>query len=299
MIDLDREPDGLRATVVFEPAGHRLDEVVAEARSAIDSAHASGVRQVRWRAPLGDEGSRRVAWACGFTFEGSLRGDWYADGHLTDSWTATLLADDSREPKTRWLDAVELTAPGVVLRDQAPGDRDRYVETMADPETLIWLGSLALPSTPDEFDRMLASRHVGASMGHSVAWTVAEPETDTYLATINVFGFATKDYRSAEVGYRTHPDARGRGVLSTALRRVIAHAFTPETEGGLGLGRLSLGAGDGNAASQGVARACGFVETGRDRRCYDRYDGSVVDLIRFDLLPDDPSLDRSSSDTAG
>ena len=28
----------------------------------------------------------------------------------------------------------------------------------------------------------------------------------------------------------------------------------------------------------------GFTETGRDRLCYDLYDGSIVDLVRFDLL---------------
>jgi RimJ/RimL family protein N-acetyltransferase len=86
------------------------------------------------------------------------------------------------------------------------------------------------------------------------------------------------------VGYRSHPDARGRGYVSRALRLVIAQAFTPVDDGGYGLERLSLGAGDGNVASQAVARACGFTETGRDRRSYRLADDTVVDLVRFDLL---------------
>ncbi len=284
MISLSPPPDRLRAVVTFEPGDEPLGAVVAAAGVCLDKAFAAGVRQVLWRAQVGDERSRRVAWACGFTFEGSLRGDWTDGGDVSDSWVATLLADDSREPKTRWLESARLAAPGVVLRDQSADDERRYLETMQDPQSLQWLGTLSLPKTADEFRTMLARRHYGPSMGTSVAWTVAEPDTDTYLGSINLFGMGGIDYLSAEVGYRTHPDARGRGVLSSALRLVVAHAFAPADDRGLGLERISLGAGATNLASQGVARSCGFTETGRDRQCYDLYDGTVVDLIRFDLL---------------
>lgn len=283
-------PDGMRATMTVDVATQGVDTdealhvVVQECSARLDEAFASGVRQVLWRAEVGDERSRRVAWACGFTFEGSLRGDWVSGSSVSDSWLATLLAADSREPKTRWLEPVRLTGPGVVLRDQEAADETRYVETMVDPVSLQWLGTLSLPRSPEDFRSMLARRSYGPSTGTSVTWTVAEPATDRYLASVSLFSIGGIDYKSAEVGYRTHPDARRTGVLRSALRLVIAHAFTPESDGGIGLERISLGAGDTNLGSQGVARSCGFVETGRDRRCYDLYDGSVVDLVRFDLL---------------
>jgi RimJ/RimL family protein N-acetyltransferase len=223
MIAVTVRPDGLRATLSFDAGEAPLDDVVAAAGTSIDGVFDRGAQQVVWRAPVGDVASRRVAWACGFTFAGVLRGEWLADGRLTDAWTATLLATDSREPKTRWLEPVTLAAERVVCRDQLPRDGD----------------------------------------------------------------MDGKDYKSAEVGYRTHPDARGRGVLSSALRRIVTHAFAPEDDGGLGLERISLGAGAGNVASQRVAKACGFTETGRDRRSYDLDDGTVVDLVRFDLLRSD------------
>ncbi len=284
MIRLSVARDQMRATVAFEVGDHPREHLVAEATTRIDEAFARGVRQILWRCEVGDVPSRRVAWACGFTFEGGLRRDWQTDGRLTDTWMATLLADDSREPKTRWLDAATLTAPGVVLREETAADEVRYLETMNDPESLTWLGTLSLARTPEGFDSMMARRWVGQSMGSSVAWTVAEPESGRYLASINVFGIGGRDYKSAEVSYRTHPDARGRGVLSSALRRLVTHAFTAPSDGGLGLERLSLGAGAGNIGSQAVARAGGFTETGRDRLCYHRFDGSIVDLIRFDVL---------------
>ncbi len=124
-------------------------------------------------------------------------------------------------------------------------------------------------------------------MGQALEWAIADPVTDAYLGGINLFGFDGLDHNSAEVGYRTHPAARGQGVMREAMRLVLDQAFRPEADGGYGLDRVSLDAGDGNLGSQAVARTSGFTETGRDRACYLMLDGRVVDLVRFDLLADE------------
>ena len=92
---------------------------------------------------------------------------------------------------------------------------------------------------------------------------------------------------AGEIGYWTHPDARGRGVMSQAVRLAIRHAFIPAQDGGLGRRRLQLSAADGNLASQHIARANGFVEVGRDRLAEPLGDGTFADLVRFDLLVDE------------
>jgi RimJ/RimL family protein N-acetyltransferase len=99
------------------------------------------------------------------------------------------------------------------------------------------------------------------------------------------------DLRSAlgtagEIGYWAHPDARGRGVMSQAVRLAVRHAFIPRADGGLGRRRLRLNAADGNTASQHIARANGFVQVGRDRQGEPLGDGTFADLVRFDLLVD-------------
>lgn len=180
---------------------------------------------------------------------------------------------------------IRMEVDDLVIRDLDPGDEVRYVEAMTDPESMRWLGTIpGMPRSGEAFRDMFGRHLLYPSLGESVGWTVADRNTDAYLASISLFGFGGLDYKSAEVGYRTHPSARGRGVLTRSLRAVIAHAFAPEAAGGLGLQRIHLGAGDGNAGSLGVARSLGFTETGRDRHCYDLDDGSIVDLIRFDLL---------------
>lgn len=243
------------------------------------------VPAIRWKSHVGNYASWRVAWRLGFGFDTTLAAGIDHRGEPRDAWVATLGRDDPREPQTTWMRPIRMEADDLVIRDLDPADESRYVEAMTDAESMRWLGTIpGMPRTPKAFREMMRAHLLNASLGQSVGWTVADRDTDEYLASISLFGFGGLDYKSAEVGYRTHPSARGRGVLTRSLRRVIAHAFTPETARGLGIERIHLGAGDGNAGSQGVARSLGFTETGRDRHCYDLADGSVVDLIRFDLL---------------
>ena len=93
-----------------------------------------------------------------------------------------------------------------------------------------------------------------------------------------------QDGTGGEVGYWTHPQARGRGVTTEAVRLAVRHAFVPRADGGLGRRRLRLNVADGNDASRAVALHCGFVEVGRDRSAERLGDGSYVDLLRHDLL---------------
>lgn len=242
------------------------------------------LQSVAWAANAGNYPSWRVAWRNGFTFEGTSRATLPQRGAALDAWHGTLLAADSREPKTRWLASSRLQAAGVLLREIVEVDEARFLETANDPESMQWLVSIPLARNSAAFRSLYRDRLLQASLGAAVAWTIADPATDAYLGSLSLFGIDGPDHRSAEVGYRTHPDARGAGVMTAALRRVAEHAFTAESQGGLGLRRLSLGAAAGNVASQRVAEATGFINTGRDRCCYELADGRVVDLLRFDRL---------------
>ena len=90
---------------------------------------------VIWLANVGNWASRRLAWKLGFTFEGTLR-QWLPHrGELRDAWTGTLLADDPREPRRRWIDDVVLEGPGVRLRPFREDDAARVVEACRDERT--------------------------------------------------------------------------------------------------------------------------------------------------------------------
>ncbi|MBA2443818.1 MAG: GNAT family N-acetyltransferase [Nocardioidaceae bacterium] len=292
-----RDEGGRRAEIAFgaHPDIRGRGVMTTATNLLLDYGFAEcGFENVIWMANIGNEVSRRVAWRTGFAFGGTLTAWLDHRGRLLDGWFAMLHRDDSREPKTRWLETPRLAGHDVLLREMASSDEQRFIETATDPESMHWLATSPIPRTPKAYRRALAERSVGPSTGSSVTWTIADPESDRYLGSLSMFGFRSLDYRSAEIGYRTHPDARRRGLLTQAIRLALGPAFTSEDEGGYGLHRLSLGAGEGNSGSQAVARACGFTETGRDRQCYDLNDGSVVDLIRFDLLK--PEWDRATED---
>jgi len=61
-----------------------------------------GLGVVRWRANVGNWASRRVAWKLGFTYEGLLRRFGAQRGVLVDSWVASYVPGDPREPHEPW-----------------------------------------------------------------------------------------------------------------------------------------------------------------------------------------------------
>jgi RimJ/RimL family protein N-acetyltransferase len=292
-------PTSFGGTISLEPKGSGIAEIAFGAHPGVRGRGvmttavrlildwgftAQGVHTVLWQCNAGNYGSWRVAWKNGFTFEGRSRAALPQRGKALDAWHATLLATDSREPKTDWLRPARLEANGIVVRDVAEADEKRYLETTTDRESMTWLGAIPMPRTAAAFQRVYRDRLLQASLGSALRWSIADAGDDRYLGSVSLLGLDGLDYKSGEVGYYVHPDARGRGVMTGALRLVLAHVFAAKSAGGLGLQRVSLGAAAGNPASQGVARSCGFTETGLDRRCYELPNGSVDDLVRFDIL---------------
>jgi RimJ/RimL family protein N-acetyltransferase len=267
------------------PGARNRGGMTAALRLLTDWAFAErGVQRLEWACIVGNLASWRVAWHNGFQFERTTRSSQPQRGHLLDSWTASLLSTDSREPKTRWLPHPVLRGDRVLLRPLRPDDESRYLEAVHDAQTHRWLHEIPFARDPAAFQRRVLDVGLGPSLGQGLEWAVADPATDDYLAGINLFGFDSLDHNSAEVGYRTHPAARGQGVMRAAISLVLGQAFCPQADGGYGLDRVSLDAADGNLGSQAVALTSGFTETGRDRACYLVSDGRVVDLVRFDLL---------------
>jgi RimJ/RimL family protein N-acetyltransferase len=245
-----------------------------------------GLRTVIWWAHHGNWASRRTAWRLGFSCDGKLE-RWLAQrGELLDAWVGVLHADDARSPRNPWLVAPRIAGEGVVLRPfRDADDVSRIVEACRDERTAYWLGQMPSPYTRADAEAYLAGRLEQLATGSGVPWAVAEPGTDVLVGSLTLFDL--KPGREAEIGYWTHPDARGRGVMTEACRLAVRHAFTPEVAGGLGLRRLIVFAAEGNSASRRVIEANGFVQVGRERRGTRLRDGSLVDTACYDLLLED------------
>lgn len=239
---------------------------------------------VIWLAVRGNVASRRVAWKTGFTFGGVLP-KWlnHRDEYL-DAWLASLHRDDPRQPSRQWYDVPVLSGQQVVLRPQRSSDADRIVEGCNDESTAHWLSFLPSPFTREDATTYIDKGAEAAAAGDYIQWAVADVETDQL---IGVVGLPRMARGSAEVGYWTHPDARGRGVTTEAVALLATYAFSDAASGGLDLHRLFLRAAEGNAGSHQVALKNGFVRTGTERGSERLRDGCWSDVGLYDLLRDE------------
>jgi [ribosomal protein S5]-alanine N-acetyltransferase len=233
-----------------------------------------GLEVIRWRAVVGNWASRRVAAKVGFVFDGTVRRLLVHRGELLDGWIATLTRDDPRRPQP-WLHPVELRGETVRLRAFTAADVDRIVEACADPDTSYWLASTPQPYQRDSALAYLESIAELAARGAGVAWCIADPQDNRCLGSISLDGLGGYANRG-EIGYWAHPDARGRGVVSEAVRLVTQHA----RDFGLATSVL-IRCAKGNAASRRVAERAGYRMVGIQPACEPLRDGQVADLVLY------------------
>ncbi len=172
-----------------------------------------------------------------------------------------------------------------MLRPWRDEDAPRVVEACRDERTAWWLGTMPSPYTLADARDYLEGRYERPATGTGVGWAVADPASDEVLGSIALFDL--KAGREAEIGYWTHPEARGKGVMTEACGLAVRHAFAPVDQGGLGLRRILVYAAEGNTASRRVVEGNGFVQVGRERCGIQLRDGSLVDTACYDLLADE------------
>lgn len=241
---------------------------------------------VTFASMVGNWPSRRVAWASGFHLAaGAMPARLFQRGRRVDAWTGWLVRGWPMQPRNAWLEAPTLASGGVLLRPLVEADEPAIREACADPATQRWLPMLPAPYTLDDAAAHLRAVGEELAAGHAVHWAVSDAgHPDRPLAgKVTV----TLQEHGGEVGYWAHPAGRGRGLITTAVRLAVRHALLPVDDGGLGLRRVLLRAARGNAASRAVAERVGFRPAGADRDGERLRDGSVQDMLRFDLLADE------------
>lgn len=145
----------------------------------------------------------------------------------------------------------ELAAGGVTLRRFDDRDVPWIAATCSDPETTRWLQRLPHPYTDESARAYVEYARLCWSTATSAPFAICGDDRA---------GLGAIELRLGEqpsVGYWVNPDARGRGVATTALRLVTGWAFDE-----LSLDRILLTTHPDNAASQRVAERAGFSREG-------------------------------------
>lgn len=171
----------------------------------------------------------------------------------------------------------------------APQDGD-----IVDPDAARWVPERGIP-TPETFTAWVARRRRFADQRQALNWCLADRATDRAMGNVTLFvhGDEPIDFQ-AELGYFLWPWARGRRILGEVVPVVLAHAFAPVGEGGLGLTRVQAGTDSDNLASQAVLRRAGFRQWGEDRQAFRARDGQLTDGTYFELLATDHAAGQAN-----
>ena len=109
------------------------------------------------------------------------------------------------------------------------------------------------------------------------SWGIEWKATGEIIGTIG-FMWVQTDNSAAEVGYSLNRDFWNQGIMTEALRAVIAHGFR-----GMNLNRIEAQHETTNPASGAVMRKCGMVREGTLRqRLYNK--GRYVDVELYAIL---------------
>jgi RimJ/RimL family protein N-acetyltransferase len=170
-----------------------------------------------------------------------------------------------------------LEAGGLRLRPWRDSDAHRIVEACTDPRTRQWLPLLPDPYGETEARSWLEAQIEARATGRSACWAVVDPADEArVLASISYFDYTPEI--ECEIGFWSHPDARGRGVATRAMREVVRYTFED-----LGVRRVTAAASVDNAASRHVIEANGLTTWGTERLGIDVHAGRA-DLAWYDLL---------------
>jgi len=242
-----------------------------------------GIDLVVWYAHVGNWASWRVAWANGFSFDGKVKSFLSQRGERHDAWCGSLRADDDREPKHPWHVSPVLESSRLRLRPHRADDAPRYAEILADERGRHFI-SWAAPVLQRPLEAAVLRALEANARGERYDWTIADRDSDEFIGQIQLFGLGGMDPTSAEVGYSVHPSSRGKGVVTEALRMVVAWAFRAKEHGGLGLRRLELDTAATNKASRHAAEQAGFVHMATHSEAFPRGDRVFDDAVIYHQL---------------
>lgn len=267
------DDDSRSAEVGYVVLAPHRGKGVARRAVAAAAGHAFGplgLARVSLVHAVGNPASCGVATGSGFAFEGVERAALdHGDGVLHDVHRHARLATDPPGPAKaapQPLDPVEIAAGRFQLRPPSEAEAADALAMLRDPAVRQWNPA---PQVVDlETARAWCRSGADWSQGTHATFSVLDATTGRLLGNVSLWGIDLADQRSALVGYRTAPWARGQGVAPDGVDAVTRWAF-----GALGVERIGLPHAVANPASCRVAEKCGYRLEGTSRKAFRDEDG--------------------------
>jgi ribosomal-protein-alanine N-acetyltransferase len=169
----------------------------------------------------------------------------------------------------------------LTLRAPAPKDAAAFAAVLSAP------GVTRFSNWPDKITKAQAERSmrwmakVHAS-GKGCAWIIEDRKSNAFVGAIRFNSF-DKKWRSGQIGYESHPDFWGSGLMSEAVAAVVACGHQT-----FRLNRIEAWTLPGNPASDRVLEKCGFRHEGVLRQKA-WFKGAYHDFRMFGRVAGDPT----------
>jgi ribosomal-protein-alanine N-acetyltransferase len=173
-----------------------------------------------------------------------------------------------------------LTTSRLRLRAPLPTDAAAFASILSIPSVTRFSN---WPDRPKEAQVERSVRWMAKiyASGNGCAWMIEDAASGTLAGAIR-FNYFDRKSRFGEVGYELHPDFWGRGLMTEALRAVVACGHQL-----FRLNRLEAWTLPGNTASDRVLQKAGFQYEGTLRqRAW--FKGAFHDFRMFARLASDP-----------
>lgn len=166
------------------------------------------------------------------------------------------------------------------LRAVTPGDAAAFRALLSIPEVTRhsnW------PDAPTEEQGIAFVQRMSEQFGrgNGCAWIVEDRWSGDFMGAVRI-NYVNRDWRCGGVGYELHPRFWARGIMTEALRAVVACAHTT-----FGLNHIEAWTLPGNGASDRVLEKTGFRHEGTLRRKA-WFKGAYHDLRLFGRVAGDP-----------
>ncbi len=173
----------------------------------------------------------------------------------------------------------ELETERLLLRRVHEGDVEQIFEMRSNPETMRYIPR-PLITHRDE-----ALEHIGMindkiDKAEGINWAITRKEDPLLLGIIGHYRIKPEHYR-AEIGYMLHPDHHGQGIVTEAIKAVVAYGFDQ-----MKLNSIEAILDPGNGASAAVLEKNGFVKEAHLRE-NEYFDGKFIDTVIYSLLKND------------
>ncbi|QWC83777.1 GNAT family N-acetyltransferase [Nocardioidaceae bacterium] len=183
----------------------------------------------------------------------------------------------------------------VVLRALTEQDLPRLVQAVTDTDS-TWATTVPTPYGAREAEQYLA--YVRRGWAENTHWVFCLEDTATPGTYAGGIDLHSTGAGRAAIGFLTHPDARGRGLTTDAVRTILRWGLGP-----MRLTSVEWRARVGNAASAHVARAVGFAYEGRIREGFEqrgvRHDCWAATVLAGEPLRDGDGWPDEVLDPAG